>query len=137
MCKTIKQKVQFKAPPREVYRLLADAKYYHLFSGRRAMISQKVGGRFSLGRGAASGINIDLRPGVRIVRAWRVKRFPEGIFSMASLVLSPTVGGGTALVLTHRGVPKELIPEIERSWKEDYWDPIKRYLLESSMASAP
>ena len=128
MCKTIKQKVKFKAPPKEVYRLLADSKEHSAFSGRRAVISKKIGGKFSVDSGQAHGINVDLLPGKRIVQAWRGKGFPEGIYSMASFVLSPTSDGGTNLVLTHRGVPKELIPQVERKWKESYWSKMKEYL---------
>jgi len=39
------------------------------------------------------------------------------VFSMAPVTLTPTPGGGTELVLTHRGVPKDLIPETERAWR--------------------
>jgi len=35
---------------------------------------------------------------------------------------------GTELVLTHRGVPKDLIPETEENWREQYWSRIKAYL---------
>lgn len=84
MCRTIKQKVRFKAPPLEVYRLL--------------------------------------------VQAWREREFPVGIFSMATFNLSPTAQGGTELILTHRGVPKDLIPRIIDDWRELYWEKMKRHL---------
>jgi hypothetical protein len=35
-------------------------------------------------------------------------------------------------VLTHRGVPKDLIPETEHNWREQYWSRIKAYLAEAS-----
>ena len=66
--------------------------------------------------------------GKRIVQAWRASDFPPGIFSMAAFVLSPTKDGGTELVLTHRGVPKELIPGIEKGWREYYWDKMKEFI---------
>lgn len=128
MCKTIKQKVKFNAPSKVVYKLLADAKMHRAFSGTSATISTKVGGPFSLHAGAVSGINVDLCPGKRIVQAWRANDFPPGIFSMASFFLNDTGDGGTQLTLTHRGVPKELIPRIENEWRERYWKKIKDYL---------
>lgn len=106
MCKTIKQKVKFQASPRFIYDLLIDSRKY------------KVGGKFKAG--AASGINVDLAPGKRIVQAWRDSKFPVGIFSMAAFTLKPTARGGTELVLTHRGVPKELIPETEAGWRKQW-----------------
>jgi len=47
---------------------------------------------------------------------------------MAAVTLAPTPDGGTELVLVHRGVPKDLIPETERAWRDQYWSRIKAYL---------
>jgi len=128
MCKTIKQKVKFKAPPRAVYDLLVDAKKLQAFSHHRAVLPKKVGARFSTHDGHCSGIIVDLAVGRRVVQAWRTKRFPEGIFSMATFDLRLARDGGCDLVLTHRGVPKDLIPGIERGWREFFWEPMKAYL---------
>ena len=43
----------------------------------------------------------------------------------------PKTDGGTDLVLTHRGVPKDLIPETELAWREQYWARIKTYLAKA------
>lgn len=117
MCKTIKQKVTFKAPPETIYPLLAE------LTGAPLRKDSPVGGRFSVSD--ASGIIVDLRFPKRIVQAWRSKEFPEGIFSMAAFVLKPTSKGGTELTLTHRGVPKQLIPQVESRWRERCWNRIK------------
>ena len=130
MCKTIKQRVKFNAPPTTVYDLLADSKKHSAVTGRKATISRKIGGTFSVRGNEVSGINVDLVPGQRIVQAWRHRRFPEGIFSMAAVTLTPTTDGGTELVLTHRGVPKDLIPETEVAWREQYWSRIKVYVAQ-------
>ena len=84
MCKTIKQRVKFKADPATVYDLLADSRKHSAFTGRQATISTKIGGTFSIGESDVTGINVDLVPGRRIVQAWRHRRFPEGIFSPRS-----------------------------------------------------
>lgn len=128
MCKTIKQRVKFKAAPATIYDLLADSRKHSGVTGKAASISPKVGGTFSIGEDEVTGINVDLVPARRIVQAWRHRRFPEGIFSMAAVTLTPTNDGGTALVLTHRGVPKELIPEIEQAWRDQYWSKIKAWI---------
>jgi uncharacterized protein YndB with AHSA1/START domain len=128
MCKTIKQRVKFKAAPDMIYELLADSRKHATVTGRKAAISTKIGGPFSIGDDDVTGINVDLVPAQRIVQAWRHRRFPEGIFSMAAVTLTPTPDGGTALVLTHRGVPKDLIPETEDAWRDEVWSKIKAYL---------
>jgi activator of HSP90 ATPase len=128
VCKTIKQKVRFKASAKVIYQLLADSRLHGAFTRHKAVISKKVGGAFSVYSGYITGINVDLLPGKRIVQAWRAKDFPAGIFSMATFNLAATRDGGTELVLTHRGVPKELIPGIEKGWREYYWNKMKHYL---------
>jgi len=128
MCKTIKQRVKFKADPATIYDLLADSRKHSAITGRSASISTKIGGTFTLGESEVTGINVDLVPGRRIVQAWRHRRFPEGIFSMAAVTLKPTPDGGTELVLIHRGVPKDLIPETEQAWRDEVWSRMKAYL---------
>jgi uncharacterized protein YndB with AHSA1/START domain len=125
MCKTIKQTVRFKAAPREIYDLLADSKQRSAITGRKAAISKRVGGAFTSDGGQVTGVNVDLTPGKRLVQAWRRRDFPEGVYSMAAVTLTPTSTGGTELVLTHRGVPKWLIPETEAYWRQVYWSRIK------------
>jgi len=130
MCKTIKQRVKFKADPATIYDLLADSRKHSAVTGRPANISTKIGGAFSIGESDVTGINVDLVPGKRIVQAWRHRRFPEGIYSMAAVTLKPTPDGGTELVLTHRGVPKDLIPETEQAWRDEVWSRMKAYLMQ-------
>ena len=126
MCKTIKHKVRFKIPPGTIYDLLADSRKRTEVTGREALMSQEVGGRFSTDAGQVTGVNVDLVPGQRLVQAWRREDFPEGIYSMAAITLSPTTVGGTELVLTHRGVPKHLLDQIEDYWRLAYWAPMKQ-----------
>lgn len=126
MCKTILQRVRLKASPADIYRLLTDAAIHKKYTGRSARLGQKAGEPFSTESGRITGINVDLAPGQRVVRAWRDKAFPKGVYSMAAFVLTPTPSG-TELKLTHRGVPKDLIPRIEREWKS-HWEQMKTYL---------
>src|SRR4051812_2424481 len=126
MCKTIKQRVKFRLSPERIYRLLADSKEHTALTGEKAEIGRRVGGPFSTRNGRVSGINVDLVPGERLVQAWRTKEFPIGVFSMATFELSRAKDGGTELVLTHRGVPKHLIPKIEKDWRNSYWERIRK-----------
>ncbi|MCG6146938.1 SRPBCC domain-containing protein [Leptospira levettii] len=126
MCKTIKHKVKFKASPETIYEYIADSKKMTSLTGEKAVIGQKVGSPFSILKGKVNGVIVDILPSRRIVQAWRRLDFPEGIFSMASFTLRETADGGTELILTHRGVPKELIPEVEHDWKRNFWDKIHK-----------
>ena len=126
MCKTIKQKVKFRASPETVYRVLTDAKRHAALTGERATIARKIGGAFVTRGGNVRGIMVDLVPARRVVQAWRTREFPEGVYSMAAFELTRQKDGGTLLVLTHRGVPKELIPRIEADWRATYWENIRK-----------
>jgi uncharacterized protein YndB with AHSA1/START domain len=128
MCKTIKHKVRFKASPREVYDALADSRRRSELTGRTAVIGGHVGDRFSTDDGRVTGVNVDLVPGQRLVQAWRRDDFPEGVYSMAAITMAPTLTGGTELVLTHRGVPKPLLDDMETYWRTVYWSPMKSRL---------
>ena len=128
MCKTIKQKVRFKASPDTIYDLLAYSTQRSHVTGLKANLSNRVGGTFSADNGRVTGVNVDLVPGERIVQAWRRKDFPEGVFSMAAVTLTPLPNGGTELVLTHRGVPKALLDDTEEHWRRQYWDRMRVHL---------
>lgn len=132
MCKTIKQKVKFKASPKTIYQCISDSKKVTSLTGETAVISNQIGGTFSTMSGKVSGIIVDLAPSKRMVQAWRRSDFPEGIYSMATFTLKETSEGGTEVVLTHRGVPKELIPDVEESWRQNYWDKIRTTLKTQS-----
>ena len=116
MCKTISQKVRFRAEPSDLYRMLVSE-------------TDEVGRPFCMGEG--TGIVVDLAPGARVVRAWWEQAYPDGVFSMAAVTLR-RVTTGTELTLTHRGVPKALIPRTEERWRRSYWEPMKRKLAESA-----
>ena len=125
MCKTIKPKIRFKASAETIYGLLADSCKRTEVTHRKAVMSDEVGGKFSTDAGQVTGVNVDLVPGRRLVQAWRRQDFPEGIYSMAAITLDPIPGGGTELVLTHRGVPKHVLDDTEEYWRHVYWAPMR------------
>lgn len=132
MCKTIKQKVIFKAAPEVIYDLLTESKKYSAVTGKKAVIGKKAGDHFSVYGGQATGIIVELVRNKRIVQAWRGHSFPEGIYSMATFNLQTNAKGGTELILVHRGVPANMIPFVEEGWRKYNWDPIKNYLLQKA-----
>lgn len=116
MCKTIIQKARFHAQASDIYQILTDSATRTRVSGKKARISQKIGGEFHSDGGFVEGVVVDYKRGERFIQAWRNRRFPRGVFSMASFYLQPTPTG-TEMRLIHRGVPKDLIPQVEKSWR--------------------
>src|SRR5256885_3098716 len=94
MCKTIKQRVKFKAPPATIYDLLADSRKHTALTGRKATISRKIGGTVSTGGGGGAGVTAGLPPGRANLRGWRPPPLPQGDFSVAAGTLEPDPVGG-------------------------------------------
>jgi uncharacterized protein YndB with AHSA1/START domain len=69
--KTLQQTVTLKASPREVYDMLMDSKKHQSLSGQPAKISRKVAGKFTAWGSHISGFDLALKPGQKIVQAWR------------------------------------------------------------------
>jgi activator of HSP90 ATPase len=125
--KTIKQTVTFKAGPHDVYEALMDSKKHAKFTGDKASISRKVGGKFSAFDGYSEGTNLELVPDSKIVQTWRASDWPEGLYSKVTFVFKE-IAGGTRLAFTQTGIPAELHEEIEQGWRDYYWAPMKEML---------
>ena len=125
--KTIKQSVEFRASPEEVYEALMDSKKHARFTGAPATVSRKVGGKFSVWDGYAEGKNLELAPGKKIVQSWRASDWPEGAESKVVYEFAKTKKG-TKLTFTQTGVPEEFVGDIRQGWKDFYWVPMKKML---------
>ena len=116
--------------PERIYEALLDAKQFQAFSGgRTAEIHREVGGSFSIFAGHIVGINLELAPRRRIVQAWRVVSWPEGIYSIARFELQPH-SAGTRIILDHTGFPSELAEHLESGWQENYWQALRKYVAQ-------
>ena len=104
---TIHQEIDFNTSPQPLYEALLDANQFTAFSGRPAEINREVGGAFSLFGGHIIGRNVELLPNQRIIQAWRVVTWPEGVYSIAKFELKPH-RSGTRLVFDHTGFPEGL-----------------------------
>ena len=131
---TIHQEVNFTINPQQLYRALLNSKEFSAgtkksftdFSGRSATIDPTVGGTFSLFDGHIIGRILELVPNKRIVQAWRVVDWPDGIYSIARFEFSPQ-GSGTHLIFNHIGFPKGLKEHLANGWQEHYWNALNNY----------
>ena len=128
MATSIHQRVTLKASPQRVYRALMNSREHQAFTANgKATISSKEGGAFSCLGGYVSGRNIELKPGRRIVQAWRVKGMADGVYSIARFELKKA-RGGTRLVFDQTGLPPEHVGHLASGWKARYWKPLQAYL---------
>jgi activator of HSP90 ATPase len=125
--KTLKQTVTFKASPHDVYEALMDAKKHAAFTGGKAAISRKVGGKFNVFDGYAEGVNLELEQDKKIVQSWRAEDWPEGHYSKATYIFT-AAAGGTKLAFTQTDIPADQYDDIAQGWKDYYWGPMKKML---------
>lgn len=130
----IHQEVNFKATPQQLYQTLLSSKKFSAcikksftdFSEMSATIDSAVGGTFSLFDGHIIGRILELVPNQRIVEAWRVVDWPEGIYSIARFEFKPR-DSGTYLVFDHIGFPEGLKEHLAMGWQQHYWDALNKY----------
>jgi activator of HSP90 ATPase len=125
--RTLRQTVTFEATPMEVYELLMDSKKHQSLSGEKAKISRKVGGTFQAWKGHLNGFNLVLRPGRKIVQAWRASGWWPDHYSIAIFDIAKDPRG-TKLKFTQIGIPPHRYSGHYRGWIEAYWTPMKEVL---------
>lgn len=122
--KTIRQIVNFRATPHDVYEALMDSKKHSKFTGAKASISREVGGNINAYGGYIEGVNVKLVPDKKIVQKWRGSDWPDEYYSTATFELTKS-GKGTKLIFMQTGVPEEHCELINKGWVEHYWDKMK------------
>jgi activator of HSP90 ATPase len=135
----IHQEPSFKATRRQIYEALTDAKKFdqiaHLSEAMRSMavgakpavISNEVGGAFSLFGGYVDGRHLELVPNERIVQAWRSEGWKAGEYSIVRFALADDTSG-TKIVFDHRGFPQGQAEHLAEGWRSNYWEPLEKYL---------
>jgi activator of HSP90 ATPase len=131
---TIHQEIDFSVAPGQLYQVLLSAgqfsactkKSFNMFTASSAKIDARDGGSFSLFDGHIVGRILELVPGKRIVEAWRVVDWPEGVYSIARFELEPK-GSGTRLSFDHIGFPEGLKEHLTSGWQQHYWDALSKY----------
>lgn len=125
---SIHQEILLPASPARVSDMLLDSQQFSAFSGGGpAEIDAREGGAFSCFGGRIEGRTIELRPAKRIVQAWRVAGWPEGVYSIVRFELTAD-GAGTKLTMDHTGFPDGDREHLAAGWTKMYWDPLKKHL---------
>jgi activator of HSP90 ATPase len=125
--KTLEQTATFRASPAAVYEMLMDSQKHTSLSGMKAQISRKTGGAFSAWGGHLTGFNLALKPGEKIVQAWRATGWWPDHYSVAIFDIQKTQSG-SKLKFTQIGIPPDRYSGHYRGWIETYWTPMKELL---------
>jgi activator of HSP90 ATPase len=133
--KTLRQTVTFAgASPKQVYDLIMVSSKHTSLSRERAVISRRVGGAFTAWNGHITGFNLALKPGQKIVQAWRATGWWPDHYSIAIFDLQK-VAAGTRLTFTQIGIPPHRYSGHVRGWIETYWTPMKEILRDGHLSA--
>jgi len=124
---TIRQKVTINATPDEVYDAFMDAKKHSDFTGSKATIAPRVGGRVTAWDGYITGKNLELVKGKKIVQEWSTTGWPKDCPPSILTITLAKKGAATELTMVHSKVPKEGMKDYADGWKEFYWKKLKEY----------
>src|SRR5271155_2547506 len=119
--KTIRQTVRIQATTKEVYEALMNSNKHSRFTGAKAAIKNRIGGAFSCYDGYITGINLELKPSILIVQAWRSLGWPNGHYSVVTFKLSEIGQRQTKLEFSQIGVPTKDVKAKSSGWGTHYW----------------
>ncbi len=104
---TIRQKILISSvKPEEVYDALVDPRKHSTFTGSKATMNPRRGGKFTAWDSYISGKNLELVKGKRIVQEWRTSEWPEDYPSSILQFTFKSVPGGTEITMVHSKVPQ-------------------------------
>lgn len=118
--------ITLPASPDKVFSALMDTDQHAAFTGAPASVGG-VGEPFSAYGGKVAGLTVEAIPGERIIQAWRIGDWPEGVYSLVRFDLSAD-GSGTRLSFDHTGIPDGAREHLDGGWHKMYWEPMTKYL---------
>ncbi len=127
MSEKIRCSIVLPASSEVLYKAWLDSKKHSEFTGDKAKIDPKVGGKFTAWGGYIMGKTLELQPFTRIVQAWRTTEFPEDAPDSRLEVLLEAEGKGTRITLIHTNIPDGQGNEYKQGWENYYFEPMKAF----------
>ncbi|NVK27146.1 MAG: SRPBCC domain-containing protein [Flavobacteriia bacterium] len=119
-------KARFQTSASSLYNAWLSSSEHTKMTGGKAVIGTKVGDKFSAWDGYITGINLELKPFLKIVQSWRSTDFsPKDEDSLLELEFEEEAGR-TTLTLKHSNLSKEGERYI-KGWEENYFEPMALY----------
>jgi len=115
---------KFRCSSVDLFECFVDSNRVKAYAGGDALVSREKGGKFSLFGGSVQGENLEVDYPKKLVQKWRFSSWPEGHYSIVTLVLDEK-DGKTICKLTQAGVPVEDRERTEKGWPTNFWTRIK------------
>ncbi|HMV66693.1 MAG TPA: SRPBCC domain-containing protein [Myxococcota bacterium] len=119
--------VEMPASPAAVYDAWVSGDGHAAMTGAGATSEPRVGGRFTAWDGYIEGTWLELKPGRRVVMAWRTSEFgADDAPARVELELDASEGGAL-LRLTQSGSPAGQGPRYRQGWHDFYFNPMRAW----------
>ena len=115
------------AKPKVIYEAWLDSERHSAFTGSKAVVDGRVGGKFAAWDDYISGTTILVEPFSRIVQAWRTTEFPDDAPDSEIEVILEEVKEGTKITLVHTNIPDGQGENYKQGWIDFYFTPMKAY----------
>ncbi len=135
--KTFKVSTVLPANRERLYKAWLSSKEHSAFTGGKARIQAKVGGRFTAWDGYITGRTVVLEPFRRIVQSWRTTEFTSGSPDSRLAVLFNDARTGTRVTLMHSQIPQGQAEQYKAGWREYYFAPMREYYSKSTRPEPP
>jgi activator of HSP90 ATPase len=127
----IKLSANFPVTAKKLYDSWLNSTAHSDFTGKKAVIDGKVGGKFKIRNGYITGSNLVLQPYGRIVQSWRTKEFPQSAPDSRLEILFEKHNSGTKVTFIHTQLPNGEEKKYEKGWKDQYLKPMKKFFKKS------
>jgi len=121
---TLKTKIE--ATAELIYNAWLSSDGHTDMTGGTAIISDKIGDKFTAWDGYIEGENIELESYKRILQSWRTSQFEKHEEDSHLEILLNEIDGKTELILIHTNVPESGEHYI-KGWDNHYFRPMKDY----------
>ena len=125
---SIHHEIVFNSRVNRIFDALTKAEQFSELTEAPATIDAQAGGLFSCFGGMITGVSLEIIANKRIVQAWRVGNWDEGVYSIIKLEFVELNESETRLIFDHLGFPQEHREHLDSGWHERYWEPLKKYL---------
>jgi len=128
MTPAIQLRVRFNVSPARLFRLYMDSGQHSAATGAEAVVSTKVGGKFSAFGGMITGRMLAIVPNRMIVQTWRAKHWKKTDLDSTLVLTFGKITDGTQIDLVHVNVPEHDHDGVTKGWEKYYWGPWRAFL---------
>jgi activator of HSP90 ATPase len=120
----------FRVPAERIYELLTDGARFSTLVNRRGRGGAAEGAWFSLFGDQLEGRQIELIRPERVVQAWRLSEWEQGVYSIVRFTLTQE-GAGTRVVVDQDGYPANFHDALASNWRPMYFEPMAKHFSDT------